>query len=58
MLVVGSVMAVAAHSASSSAAVIAASEHWVYAYEAMTIASRIEDATIALAPAANSSMVA
>jgi hypothetical protein len=55
---VGSVMAVATHSASSSATVVAASEHWVYASEAAAIASGIEDVVFSLAPMTGSSMVA
>jgi hypothetical protein len=57
MLVVGSVVAVVAHFAGSFAKVVAASERWVYASEATSIASRIEDAAFALAPAVSSSMV-
>jgi hypothetical protein len=58
MLAVGSVMAVAAHSTSSSATVVAASKHWVYASEAAAIASGIEDVVFSLAPTTGSSMVA
>jgi hypothetical protein len=58
MLAVGSVMAVATHSASSSATVVATSEHWVYASEAAAIASGIEDVVFSLAPMTGSSMVA
>jgi hypothetical protein len=58
MLDVGSVMAVVAHSAGSSTTVVAASERWVYASKATTVASRIEDAAFALAPTTGSSVVA
>jgi hypothetical protein len=41
MLVVGSEAAVVVHSASSSAVLVTASEHWVSASKAAAIASRI-----------------
>jgi hypothetical protein len=58
ILVVRFDTAVAAHSTGSSAMVVIASEHWVSAYEAATVASRIVGAAFALAPVAGSSMVA
>jgi hypothetical protein len=58
MLVVGSIVAVAAHSASSSAVVVTASARWVSAFEAAAVASGIEGAAFALAYTAGSSVVA
>jgi hypothetical protein len=55
---VGSIVAVAVHYAGSSATVVAASEHWVFASEAAAIASGIEGAAFALTSAAGSSVVA
>jgi hypothetical protein len=58
MQVVGSTVVLAAHSVSSSAAVVAASECWVSASRAAAIASKIEGAVFALASTAGSSAVA
>jgi hypothetical protein len=58
MLVVGSIVAVATHFVGSSATVVAPSECWVYASEATTVASIIEDAAFQLAPMIGSSVVA
>jgi hypothetical protein len=55
---VGSDAALVVHSTSSSAAVVAALEHWVSASEAATIASGIGGAAFALAFAAGSYVVA
>jgi hypothetical protein len=58
MLAVGFVMAVAAHSTSSSAAVVVTSECWVSSYGVADTASEIEGAVFALASVAGSSVVA
>jgi hypothetical protein len=58
MLDVGSTMAVAVHSARSSATVVATSACWVSASEVVTVASEIEGAASALAYVADSFMVA
>jgi hypothetical protein len=50
-------MAVVAHSAGSSTAVVAASAHWVFASEAVVVASKIEGAAFALTSMAGSSVV-
>jgi hypothetical protein len=51
-------MVVAIHSASSSAVVVTASEHWVSASRAATIAFEIEGNAFALASTTGSSAVA
>jgi hypothetical protein len=58
MLAVGSVWAVAVHSASSSIVVVATSTRWVSAPEAVVIASRIRGTAFALTPVASSFVVA
>jgi hypothetical protein len=58
MLAVGSDVVVAVYSTGSSAVVVAASERWVSASEAMTVASRIGGTAFTLASAAGSSVVA
>jgi hypothetical protein len=58
MLVVGSTVAVAIHFAGSSVVVVAVSERWVSTFEAVAIASGIEDAAFALAFATGPSVVA
>jgi hypothetical protein len=55
---VGSDVAVAVHSVTSSDAVVPASEHWVSAFEATAVASGIGGAAFALASAASSSVLA
>jgi hypothetical protein len=55
---VGSVVAVAVHSASSSTVVFTASECWVSTSDATVVASGIEGVAFALASAAGSSIVA
>jgi hypothetical protein len=57
MLVVGSDVAVAVHSAGSSTVMVTAFERWVSASEAATVASGIGGATFALASVADSSAV-
>jgi hypothetical protein len=58
MLAVSSVVAVAVHSTGSSVAMVTASERWVPASGATTVASKIEGAAFALASTAGSSMMA
>jgi hypothetical protein len=57
MLAMASVMAVAIHSACSSAAVVAVSKRWVSASRAMVVASEIEGIAFALSSVARSSTV-
>jgi hypothetical protein len=57
-MAMGSIMAVATHSADSSTAVVAASVCWVSTSEAIAVASEIEGAAFALASVASSSAVA
>jgi hypothetical protein len=58
MLVAGSVLAVAIHSAGSSGVVVTASEHWVSASASTTVAPKIEGTAFALASTASSYVVA
>jgi hypothetical protein len=58
MLAMDSVVAVAAHSAGSSATVVATSVCWVSTSEATTVASRIKGAAFTLAYVAGSFVVA
>jgi hypothetical protein len=55
---VSSVVAVAVHSTGSSTAVVTASEHWIPASGATTVASEIEGAAFALASMTGSSVMA
>jgi hypothetical protein len=57
MLVLGSDMVVVVHSTGSSTAAVDASERWVLAPEATTVASGIGGAAFALASTAGSSVV-
>jgi hypothetical protein len=57
-MVVGSTMAVAAHSVGSSTMVVAASARWVSASEVAVVASGIEGVAFVLASMDGSSVVA